>query len=382
MLSVPDARRALVAAGAIALLGSAGYWWSRAGTSAVAPPGPAPIPVTVAAAGRGDVPHLTTAVGTVQALESVVIRPQLDGILTSLRFDDGQQVRRGDLLATLDDREQAAALQSAEAGLLGREAELESARLDLKRYADGADRGVVPRQTLDQQQALVHQLEAAVAAARAGVAVARVNLAYTRIEAPIAGRTGIRRVDVGNLVRTTDTDGLVTVAQVDPVAVHFSLAQDLLPHVRGLAGQARVRALDRVGGELLGEGLLTTVDNAVDAATGTVRLKAELPNPDGRLWPGQFVTVQITTGWSRDAVTVPAGALVRGRDRDYVFRVRDGTADVAPVTVAYETEATAVVADGLAAGDVVVTDGQSRLRPGSRVKVIGQDTPPAAASKP
>lgn len=366
-------RPALLAAGAVALLGAAAYWWSQSGTSAVAPAGPAAVPVTVSSVTRADVPHLTSAIGTAQALESVVIRPQLDGVLTSLRFVEGQQVRRGDLLATLDERAPAAALQGAAANLLGREAELASARLDLQRYTDAVDRGAISRQTLDQQQALVRQLEAAVASARADLAAARVTLAHTRILAPITGQTGIRRVDVGNFVRTSDPDGLVTVARLKPIAVMFALPQDDLPRVQGLAGRksAGVSAFARVGGELLGEGRVVTVDNAVDATTGTIRLKAEFPNPDGMLWPGQFVTVQLNTGLSAGALTIPAGAVQRGRDEHYVFRVRDNVADMVPVTLGYETDVVAVVTSGLGDGDVVVTDGQSRLKPGDRVQIVG-----------
>ncbi|ATB41920.1 RND transporter MFP subunit [Cystobacter fuscus] len=318
-----------------------------------------------------DVPYLLRGIGTVQSLHSVVIRTQVEGILTEVAFKEGQQVNRGDLLARIDDRAIAAEVAQARAEKARNEAQLHAARLDLERYGNLVRDEAIARQTVDQQRAQVEQLEATLRANEALIAAAQVRLSYTRITSPVTGRVGLRRVDAGNVVRPSDAQGLVSVTQLDPIAVLFSLPQDELPRLQALlrdpAGAA-VTAFDRAGGMTLAEGHLSMIDNQIDSSTGTISLKAEFPNAEGKLWPGQFVAVELRTGESQDATVVSARAIQRGRQGPFVFRVEEGKATVVPVTLGYADDDIAVVASGVAAGDTVVSDGHSRLKAGSAVK--------------
>lgn len=347
-------------------------WWLTALLRKPAPTAAVATPVSVAAVERRDVPHLSDGIGSVQSLHNVVIRAQVDGVLTEVLFREGQLVKAGDLLARIDDRSIAADLEQARAELARSQAQLAAARLDLTRYRNLVEEGAVSRQAIDQQAAQVAELEGAVQSARATIAAREVQLSYTTIRAPVSGRVGIRRVDPGNVVRSTDSDGLVTVTQIKPIAVLFSFPQEQLAAVQRALRQPPVPvvALDRYAGAVLAEGVLTTVDNAIDAGTGTIRLKASFANTDESLWPGQFVTVQLRVGLSAQALTLPGRAVQRGLDGEYVYRVRAGKAEVVPVTVTYRDDAIAVIGRGLEAGDSVVIDGQSRLRPGAEVSVI------------
>jgi len=227
--------------------------------------------------------------------------------------------------------------------------------------------------TVDQQKAQLAQLEAAIRGNDAAIRAAEVRLSYTRIVAPVDGRVGLRRVDPGNLVRPGDAGGLFTVTQMDPIAVRFSLPQDQLTRLAPFLANpaaAPVVAYEREGGARLAEGHLAVVDNEVDPTTGTISLKAEMPNKQGRLWPGQFVAVELVTGVTQGATVVSSRVVQRGRDGAFVFRVHDGKAAVVPVKIAWQDDRIAVVAEGLAPGDTVVSDGQSRLKPGSLVNVV------------
>ncbi|WP_235216962.1 efflux RND transporter periplasmic adaptor subunit [Archangium violaceum] len=332
-------------------------------------------------ASRRDIPHLIRGIGTVQSLHSVVVRTQVDGLLTRVNFQEGQHVNEGDLLARIDDRTIAAEIAQARAEKARNEAQLQAARLDLERYGNLVRDEAIARQTVDQQKAQVEQLEATVRANEATIAAAQVRLSYTRITAPVTGRVGLRRVDPGNVVRASDAQGLVTVTQMNPIAVIFSLPQDELPRLQPLlrapAGTP-VTAFNRAGGEALAEGRLLMIDNQINPTTGTISLKAEFPNAEGKLWPGQFVTVELSLGESQGATVVSARAVQRGLQGAFVFRVDEAKATVVPVTVGYADDELAVVTSGVAPGDTVVSDGQSRLKAGSTVKVA----PPAGlASK-
>ena len=338
----------------------------------------APVPVVVAAVTARDVPHVTRAIGTVQSLNSVILRARVDGVLEQLLFDEGQRVEQGALMARIDDRALAAGLAQARAEAERSAALLHSATLDLERYANLRQRNLVPQQTFDQQRATVAQLAAAVTANRAAIANAEVQWSYTRIISPIGGRVGLRHIDPGNLIRATDTQGLVSVIQTDPIAILFALPQDGLPQIQALLRSGRpieVSASARAGGAVLAQGRLVLLDNQIDAATGTVRLKAEFANADERLWPGQFVVVELATGRSAGAIVIPVAALQRGLERPFVYRVRNAQAEVAPVTVDYQDEVLAVIGSGLAVGDNVVTDGQSRLRAGAPVTTVAPSAP-------
>jgi RND family efflux transporter MFP subunit len=375
--------RGVFVAAAVSVILAALLLWRLSPDSLAAQParGRPPVPVSVTLVEQRDVPQLAAAIGTVQSLHSVVVRPQISGIVTEVLFEEGQQVQRGQLLARIDDRTILANLRQAEAEKARNEAQLKAARLDKERYENLLAEEAISRQTLEQQSALVEQLEAQVRANEATIAANQVQLSYTKITSPVTGRVGLRRVDPGNLVQAGDAAGLVTVTQVDPISVVFTLPQDLLAKVRGLTrgrAQAPVSAYDRDGGVLLAEGRLTTIDNEVDANTGTIRMRAEFANPAGNLWPGQFVTVRLQTDVSRDALVVPARTVRQGLQGPFVFRVRDGIAEVVPVQVGYTNDDFAVIESGLAAGDSVVIDGYSRLTPNATVRVV--DGPAALLS--
>lgn len=375
-----DPSRLRPAAGVLVLLlvvvVGAAFWWQGRSDPAAARSGPAPVPVVVATVEQRDVPHLARAIGTVQSIHSVILRSQIDGVLTEVLFKEGQPVTKGDLLARIDARSIRAALNQARAEQARNEAELRAARMDLERYSGLVAHNAVSRQEHDRQQALVAQLEAMVAASQAAVAAAEVQLSYTRIVAPVTGRIGFRRVDPGNYVRAGDADGLFSVIQFAPIDVSFALSQSLLTQLRDVAGTtAPVDVYDRAGGNLLGTGELATIDNQVDRATGTIRLKARLANAEGSLWPGQSVAVQLRTGVSAGARVVPVSAVRHGLEGRFVFRVHEGRVEPVAVKVAFEDADIAVIAEGVAVGDTVVVDGHSRLVAGSRVVPLTADAP-------
>ena len=359
---------------AVVLL-AAGYWWyTRTSAELAAAPkvsGGSGVPVTVIEAERRDVPQRLSAIGTVQSLHTVVLRPQVTGTVTAVLFDEGELVERGALLARIDDRSIKAALAQAQAEKSSSEADLRIAELDLARYEGLRDRSIVSRQTIEQQAALVEKLKAAIRASEARIDAQRVQLSFTEIRSPVRGRVGIRRIDPGNLVQVGDEQGLVTVTQVDPISIVFTLPQEALPRLRQAAkarGLMRVTAFDRDGSAPLAHGRLTTLDNQIDVATGTLRLRAEFDNASSDLWPGQFVTLQVETGTSTDATVVPAHAIQQGLEGAFVYRVQDAVAEPVRVVTSYLDDEIAVIATGVVPGDVIVVDGQSRLRPGAKVK--------------
>jgi RND family efflux transporter MFP subunit len=377
-------RRPLLPAAAIGVLSlvALGWWLTRSPDTAREP---AVVPVRAVAVTRQDVADVIRAIGTVRSQRSVVIRPQVDGELVELAVPEGQQVKRGDLLARIDDRAIRAALEQARAQLEVSEAQLKAATLDLERFGRLRDDHIISIQQIDQQQAQVDQLRAAVRTNRAAITAREVQLSYTRIYSPTDGRVGIRNFDEGSFVRAADPEGLFSVVQLDPISVEISLPQSMLPGVQALLDEAgakppRVLAYDGDGGTLLGEGGLVLIDNRVTAATGTIRVKAEFPNKEGRLWPDQTVAVAVQSRVLRDALVVPQVAIQRGPDSDIVYRVRDERADIVPVQVLYSDEKIAALT-GVEAGDLIVVDGQSRLRAGARVKLQAGEEPGEQARK-
>jgi len=371
----------LIACGAAALV----LWPHRASVaqSQKADPkagaGKAPaVPVRVAKAVVQDQPLTISAVGQVQAARQAVVRARIEGLLTEVNFSEGQPVKQGQVLARLDDRSLQAQVAQAEAELKRLQAQLQLAELDLKRYQGLAEQSAVSTQQRDQQQAQVAQLRAQVQSQQASLSQVRTQLSYTVITAPFSGRVGLRQVDVGNIVRPSDAQGVVTLAQTEPLAVVFSVPQVRLADVRAALGQpqgAVVSVSEREGAPSIAQGRLRSADNAVDAGSGTLRLKAELAPAGDRLWPGQFVTVSLNTGALPEALTVPAKAVQRGLKGSFVWRVVQGEAQMVPVQAAWQSDVVVVVkpvADGLKAGDQVVVDGQSRLKPKSRVKLVGE----------
>ena len=335
------------------------------------------IPVRVVSVAQQDIPRFVSGIGSVLSLHSVVIRPQVDGILTRLQVKEGQLVKAGDLLASIDDRAIRASLDQARAQLGESQAQLQVAQVNLKRYKDLSIDDGVSKQTYDQQQALVNQLKATVQGNQAAIDAAQVQLSYTQIRSPVSGRVGIRNVDEGNFLRTSDTQGLFSVTQIDPIAVEFSLPQQMLPTLQGLIAAQHPASVDAFLGAdtespaaiLLGEGRLSLIDNQISATTGTIRAKAEFSNAAQTLWPGQLVTVKIQTALDKAALVVPPTVVQRGMDSHFVYRLNGDKVDVVPVHVTYQNSDLTIVT-GVQPGDVLVSDGQSRLKAGAQVEVL------------
>ena len=359
----------------VALIGC-GVWWSARPAPGKPAAGTA-IPVRVVQVTQQDVPHYVSGIGAVLSLHSVMIRPQIDGILTQLLVKEGQTVKAGDLLATLDDRSIQASLDQAKAQLGQNQAQLQVALIDLKRYQLLSVDNGVSKQTLDQQQALVNQLKATAQGNQASIAAAQVQLSYTQIHSPVTGRVGIRTVDPGNFLRVSDSQGLFSVTQIDPIAVEFSLPQQLLPTLHNLLNAkdpALVKAFvgdSSHSGTPLGEGRLSLIDNQVSATTGTIKVKARFDNPDYNLWPGQLVNIEIQTGLSQNALVVPPQVVQRGLDNYFVYRTVGDKVETVPVQLLYQDTGLNIIS-GVNPGDTLVSDGQSRLKPGSRVEVLSE----------
>jgi RND family efflux transporter MFP subunit len=335
---------------------------------------PAAVPVRVITVVEKDVPRFVTGIGSVLSLQSVVIRPQVDGILTRLLVKEGQQVKAGDLLATLDDRSIRATLEQAKAQLSQNQAQLDVAEINLKRYKSLTVDNGISRQQYDQQQALVNQLKATALGNQASINASQVQLSYTQIRSPVTGRVGIRNVDEGNFLRVSDATGMFSVTQIDPVSVEFSLPQQMLPTLHDLIAASTPANVDAYLGEgasgmLLGQGKLALIDNQVNMTTGTIRAKATFDNAAEKLWPGQLVTVKIQTAVDHDALKVPPQVVQRGIDQHFVFRVKGDSVEVVPVKVLYQ-DSDQVLLGGVNVNDVLVSDGQSRLRAGSRIDII------------
>lgn len=365
-------RPVILAALALLVLAVAGLWFGQR-QPAPATRAQTAIPVRVVSVVQQNVPRYASAIGSVLSLHSVEVRPQVEGVLTQVLVKEGQWVKEGDLLATLDDRAIRANLDQARAELGQSQAQIQVANVDLQRYRLLSSDNGVSKQTLDQQQALVNRLQATVKGNQAAIANAEVQLSYTQIRSPVTGRVGIRNVDPGNLVRTSDTRSLFSVTQIDPIAVEFALPQQMLPTLQSLLKAptpALVQAYMDADGErsLLGEGHLALIDNQISATTGTVRVKAEFDNKDGRLWPGQLVTIGLRTAVEENALVVPPPVVQRGVDGHFVYRLDGDKVTSVPVKVLYQDSGLNIIA-GVKPGERLVLDGQSRLKPGSRVEV-------------
>ena len=359
----------------VALIGGTLWWATRA--TPLTSSGAAPVPVRVIHVVQQDVPRYVSGIGSVLSLHSVTIRPQIDGILTRLLVTEGQTVKAGDLLATLDDRAIKASLAQAKAQLGQNQAQLHVARINLKRYQLLSVDNGVSKQTLDQQQALVNELNATAQGNQAAIAAAEVQLSFTQIHSPVSGRVGIRTVDPGNFLRVSDAQGLFSVTQIDPIAVEFSLPQQWLPTLHTLLDApqpALVKAFlgnAGPGGTPLGQGRLSLIDNQVSAATGTIIVKAQFDNPTHTLWPGQLVNIEIQTGLEQRALVVPPQVVQRGLDNYFVYRTAGDSVETVPVQMIYQ-DTTLNVISGVNVGDTLVSDGQSRLKPGSRITVLSE----------
>jgi multidrug efflux system membrane fusion protein len=349
---------------------------------------PAPqIPVISGVAEKKDVPQFVRGIGTVQAYNAVTIKSRVDGEIVKVLFTEGQFVKAGDPLIQIDPRPFQAALEAATATLKRNEAQLTGAALDLERYGKLINSGFQSRQSYDQQQAIVGALKGSIAADKAAIETARLNLTYADIRAPIAGRTGQRLVDVGNLVQAGQPTSLVTITQIRPIFVNFTVPQDYADAIRHnqQAGALTVLAYASDDKTLLAEGKLSLIDNQIDVATGTLRLKATFANADERLWPGEFVNVRLVLSMRSSVVTVPQRAVMQGANGYYAYVIRpDGTAQRRTVEIAGMQDGLAIVDKGIESKEQVVIDGQYRLSDGVRVKAedakpIAQ--PPVATAK-
>jgi multidrug efflux system membrane fusion protein len=344
-----------------------------------------PIPVVAAAAKLADVPVYFDGVGTTKALNTVTVRPQVDGKLISVLYREGQDVKRGDVLARIDPTTYQAQYDQAVAKKAQDEAQLANAKTDLERYSNLAQTNSIARQQLDTQKAMVAQLEAQVKLDQAAIDNAFAILGYTTITAPLDGRTGIRQVDEGNIVRASDATGIVVITQIRPMSIFFTLPQQQLADVnRAFAkGPLAVLALASDNKTIVDRGTLVVVDNQVDQTTGTVKLKAEFPNADVQLWPGQFVNVRLLVDTLRQVIVVPTAAVQRGPRGIFAYVVQpDSTVTVQTVAVSQQDETQAVITRGLQVGDRVVTTGFARLSPGAKVVVTNAEDVPAVSTIP
>lgn len=346
----------------------------RGGTSAADAPGeqtPA-VPVVVTRARHGDLPVYLRGLGTVTAYNTVTMRSRIDGALQKVAFTEGHLVAAGDLLAQIDPRPYQVQLEQAEGQMARDQASLANARLDLDRLQALFDQGTIARQQLDSAIAAAGQSEGAVKVDQAMIDNARLQLVYCRITAPIAGRVGLRLVDAGNMVRANDPNGLLVITQIEPIAVVFTIPEDALPALlRRLRDGAElpVEAYDRDGSMKIATGRLLTVDNQIDPATGTSKLKAVFDNRDGALFPNQFVNVKLRLDVDAGAVIVPVVSVQRGPKGAFVYVVGAGKlAEVRPVTLGPMSGADVVIRSGVAEGDAVVVDGMDKLRAGSPVR--------------
>lgn len=343
---------------------------SRANASKKGFHGPQIVPVSVATVERRDLPVYVAGLGSVNAFNTVAVKSRVDGQLVRVAFREGQEVKKGDLLVVIDPRPYQVALDQAQATLLKDQSQLKNAQLDLQRYNGLVAAGVVSHQQVDTQEALVGQLEGSVRADQAAIENAKLNLTYCHITAPVDGRIGLRLVDTGNMVHANDANPLLVITQLQPIAVIFTLPEDSLPvvaqHMR--AGTLRVEAYSRDDRTKLASGNLLTIDNQIDQSTGTGKLKAIFDNREHDLWPNQFVNVRLLLEVRKDSTVVPAAAVQRGPQGTFAYIVKgNNTVEVRPVTLALTQGNVTAIAQGIAPGEVVVTDGQDKLQNGSKV---------------
>lgn len=341
-----------------------------------------PVPVAAAAVARRDVPIFLDGLGNVTAFKTVTVKSQVDGRLDQVLFREGQVVRRGQVIAQIDPRPFQIQLRQAQGALARDQAQLKNARLTVERDRQLVAQRLIAQQQLDADVALAGQLEGAVQIDQAAIETARLNLDYARITAPIDGVTGIRLVDPGNVVHASDASGIVVITQLDPIAVLFTLPQDQLTPVSEqlTRGQLPVDAYSRDGSTLLGSGQLALIDNQINQATSTIRLKAIVPNPRRLLWPNQFVNVRLRLTTHTGALVMPATAIQRGPAGTFVYVIgSDMTAAPRPVEIASMQGDIAIVSRGVQEGERVVVDGQNQLMPGSRVVAREQGKAPGGA---
>ncbi len=387
-------RRASLIGGMVAVLALAGTGWlawrlthpsADPASTAAGPGGPggqagrrnAPATtVGVATAERSSIPVILEALGTVTPQATVKVRPQVSGVMEKVLFKEGQMVRAGDLLATIDPRQFEMALMQASGQRQRDEAQLDSARVTLQRFKTLLEQDSIARQEVDTQAALVKQLEGTVVVDKAAEGMARLNLAYTRVVAPVSGRVGLRTVDVGNVVSSSDANGIALITQLSPIDVVFAIPQDQAGELQQNAGGSiamKVSALDRTRSATLDTGVFSSLDNQVDTTTGTVKAKARFANNQLALFPSQFVNVQLLVKTIENAVVVPVTALRHGSTGDYVYVVNgaERTVSLRPVQRGQATVDKVIINSGLQAGERVITEGADRLKDGAKIVLPG-----------
>ncbi len=353
----------------VAITGSAALAMHLMARPAPPPAPPAPVPVVTAPVQQGDVPIILSGLGTVQALNTATIRSQVTGLLQSIDFVEGQQVRRDGTLAQIDPRPYQSRLAQAEAQLSRDQTQLANIETNLNRNLPLLSKGFATDQQVTDQKSQAAQTQSAIKSDQAAMDDAQTQLSYATLTAPFDGITGVRQIDIGNIIHPTDSQGLVTMNQVQPIAVLMTLPAADIAQVQGAlsAGKVEAVAYDQTGSKALDTGQLLLVNNQADPATGTVQLKALFPNLQRRLWPGTFVNVELTTSIAQTALTVPADAVQQGPQGAFIYVVADGKAEVRPVQAGQQRRDVAVIAKGLNPGETVVVQGHYRLTAGAVV---------------
>jgi membrane fusion protein, multidrug efflux system len=342
-------------------------------------------PIVAGVVAQHDVPIYLTGVGTVIAFNTDIVRAQIQGQLISINFTEGQHVHAGDLLAQIDPRPYQAQIEQFTANRDRDAAQLENAQANLNRYTPLEQKGFATTQLLDTQKAQVAQVQSAVKSDQALIDAANVQLSYTRLTSPIDGIAGIRQIDVGNVIHPTDANGLVVVAQIEPISVIFTLPETDLPEIQQQQQQTtaplKVLAYSQDGKIKLDEGKLTLVDNEILQTTGSIRLKAEFSNQAHRLWPGELISMRLLLETRHDGLTVPASVVQQGPQGAYAYVIKpDGSVEIRPLKVAQVSDGQALVDSGLEAKEQVVVDGQYKLQAGTRVRILhGKAADEAAA---
>lgn len=355
---------------ALLLMGGVWFGWPRQQNANVAKSAAPPsVPVTVASVTKVDFPVYLTGLGTVQGFNTVTVRTRVDGQINQIAFKEGQFVKAGDLIAQIDPRPFQAALDQANAKKAQDEANLANAQRDLARSTKLGE--FATKQTVDTQTANVEQLKAQITADEAAIFNAQTQLDYASIRAPISGITGIRQVDVGNIVNAATQTGIVTIAQVEPISVIFTAPEEQLPDIASALrrGETKVTALTTDGRKVLSQGILSLMNNQVDSTSGTIRLKATFDNKDHALWPGLSVSTRLLVNTIKDATVMPDDAVQHGNDGLYVYVVTDGKAGLRKIKIGPSTDGKTLVDSGVTAGEQVVTAGQYRVQPGSALTV-------------
>jgi multidrug efflux system membrane fusion protein len=377
-----------IVVGLLLLGGALAYFRAKARTAATAAAASASaaadrvIPVIVVPVALRNMPIYLEGLGNVVPIATVTVKTQVDGRLDQVAFKEGQMMHRGELLAQVDPRPFLIQLHTAEATLAKDAAQLRNAKLNLERYKTLRQQNLIPQQQVDDQQTMVDQFDAAIRSDQTQIDTARLNLDYARIVTPVDGVTGVRLVDPGNIVHAADQGGIVVVTQLDPIAVLFTLPEDDLPRVSKqlAAGPLKVEAYSRDGLTKLGDGKLGLVDNEINQATASIRLKAFFPNTDRTLWPNQFVKIRLQLATREGALVVPATVVQRGPQGTFAYVVgTDQTVSMRPVEVDTTQGDSAIIARGLSVGEQVVADGQNQLRPGAKIAPRPAERPATAS---